>query len=446
MSTSQVFSPTADSGRISAMDTIRGVALLGILLMNITSFGLSHAYFDPTVSGGAEGWDLRVWWINSMFFEGTMRGMFSMLFGAGIILFTSRATDTVQGVSVTDLYFRRITWLLLFGILHAYVLLWDGEILYAYALVGMVAFSFRVWKPKHLIIGAVVLLSFLTLLSVKDYLVANYAYQHATAAEQKQKAGQSLTAEETKAIEKWQGIVADQKPSAEKIKEDIAGRNGSYFDIVWFKASINQFMETYIMYRYFFCDVLAMMLMGMAFLKNGIFKATRTNAYYLGMVGVGYAVGLTVNYFETAHMLREHFSVMSREVTSITYDLGRLFTTIGHIGVIMLFIKSDVLPFLQRALAAVGQMAFTNYIMQTLICNTVFLGIGFGMYGKMMRHELYYVVLGVWLFQLVASPLWLRYFHYGPLEWAWRALTYWQRQPFRKGTEDAGVIRPVSAS
>ena len=154
MSITGILSPTATSQRINSVDVIRGVALLGILLMNINGFGLSHAYGDPTISGGATGFNLKVWWINNMFFEGTMRGMFSMLFGAGIVLFTSRTSENTNGVSVTDAYFRRILWLFLFGILHVYVLLWDGEVLYPYALIGMFAFSFRNWEPKHLIMGA----------------------------------------------------------------------------------------------------------------------------------------------------------------------------------------------------------------------------------------------------------------------------------------------------
>ena len=95
--------------------------------------------------------------------------------------------------------------------------------------------------------------------------------------------------------------------------------------------------------------------------------------------------------------------------------------------------------FLQRALAAVGQMAFTNYIMQTLICNILFLGFGFSLYGTLERYELYYIVFSVWIFQLIMSPIWLRYFRFGPLEWIWRTLTYWQKQPFRKADAQTGI-------
>jgi uncharacterized protein len=126
------------------------------------------------------------------------------------------------------------------------------------------------------------------------------------------------------------------------------------------------------------------------------------------------------------------FEILSFYYADITHELGRFPTTIGHVGLIMLFIKSGIFPFLQRSLAAVGQMAFTNYIMQTIICNFIFLGFGFAMFGKFQRYELYYIVVGIWIFQLIVSPVWLKYFRFGPLEWAWRSLTYWQRQPMKR--------------
>ena len=113
MLSQEPFNPTSNTHRISSMDTIRGIALLGILLMNITGFGLYKAYFDVTNNGGATGWNLNVWWMNMLFFEGTMRGMFSMLFGAGILLFTSRSAESNQGITVTDLFFRRLMWMVL---------------------------------------------------------------------------------------------------------------------------------------------------------------------------------------------------------------------------------------------------------------------------------------------------------------------------------------------
>jgi uncharacterized protein len=158
------------------------------------------------------------------------------------------------------------------------------------------------------------------------------------------------------------------------------------------------------------------------------------------MVLIGYAIGLTTNYFETSYQISNDFDIVAIARTEITYDLGRVFTTLGHIGLIMLFIKSGLLPFLQKSLAAVGQMAFSNYIMHSIICNTIFLGFGFSMYGKLQRYELYFIVFAIWIFQLIVSPIWLTYFRFGPLEWLWRSLTYWRRQPFRRTEQRETVI------
>ena len=124
--------PVAGQDRKGALDTLRGVALLGILLMNIAAMGLPFAYNDPTIYGGAEGLDLAVWVTNNLFFEGTMRGLFSLMFGAGIVLITSRMEARGGGIEVADIYYRRNLWLFAFGIIHGWLLLWYGEILYFY--------------------------------------------------------------------------------------------------------------------------------------------------------------------------------------------------------------------------------------------------------------------------------------------------------------------------
>lgn len=424
--------PTAKSERISAMDTIRGISLFGILLMNIVGFGLYKAYFDPTNNGGATGLNLTVWWMNTLFFEGTMRGMFSMLFGAGILLFTSRKSESMEGTAVTDLFFRRLLWMLLFGVIHCYLLLWDGEILYSYAIVGMFAFSFRHLAPKHLIVGAAIILLVSTAFSVKDFFKYKDASEKATAAQTKKTKGQTLSQEDSTSIEKWNGIVKEEKVTPEQLKQEMSARSKGYWSIVMHKLPVNQYMEMAFLYFISFWDTLAMMLWGMSFFKWGILKAAKSNRFYWLMALIGYGIGITTNYFEGSHIVASNFSILSIYKTLMTYQLGRIPTTCGHIAVIMLFVKSGLLPFLQRALAAVGQMAFTNYITHSIICNFIFLGYGFSMYGKLQRYELYYIVIGIWVFQLIVSPIWLKYFRFGPLEWLWRSLTYWKIQPMKR--------------
>lgn len=433
MSSPETLSPTSGGARIHSLDIIRGISVLGILLMNIVGFGLyKSAYFDPTVAGGATGWNLKLWWINSMLFEGTMRGIFSMLFGAGILLFLSRTSLTKDNGQVIDLYFRRIMWLLLFGVLHAYLLLWPADTLYHYALAGIFAFGFRHLKPFYLVIAAVITFALPSALEIPGYLASNKTFKAAQAATSKKKQGIQLNKTEEQAIIAWDEEVKSRKPSPEKIKEDMAAHHQGYFSMVKYLAPANQIQETTVAYRHKLWDALAMIFLGMAFYKWDMLQATRSNRFYWLLALLGYGIGLTVNYVETRHVLVHQFSVHAQEQSYLTYNLGRVFTTFGHIALIMLFIKSGWLNFLQQAFKATGQMAFSNYIGQTIICNFIFLGYGFALYGKLQRYELYYVVLGVWVFQLVFSSLWLHFFRFGPLEWLWRSLTYWKIQPLQK--------------
>lgn len=432
MSDSNQIQPTSSTERIGAMDTIRGISLLGILLMNILGFGLYNAYFDPTNHGGATGWNLRVWWINMLLIEGTMRGLFSILFGAGILLFTARSVESKDGTPVTDLFFRRLLWLVVFGIIHCYLLLWDGEILYCYGLVGMFAFSFRHLSPRHLIAAATFVLLISAALSAIDYFDYADQFEKATAAQAKKNAGESLSKEDSTAIAQWDDIVAEEKVTPQQLEEEMTAASKGYWSIVMHKIPVNIYMQTTFIYLINFWDTLQMMLFGMALFKLGILKAARSNSFYWRMALIGYSMGIAVNYFETAHIVSSQFSILSFYQNYLTYPLGRIPTTCGHIALIMLFVRSGWLPFLQKSLAAVGQMALTNYILHTVICNFIFLGFGLSLYGKLQRYELYYIVVGIWIFQLIASPIWLKYFRFGPLEWLWRSLTYGKRQPMRR--------------
>jgi uncharacterized protein len=148
---------------------------------------------------------------------------------------------------------------------------------------------------------------------------------------------------------------------------------------------------------------------------------------------VGYGIGVPLRMYTSAHLVATDFDPMAFTDNGLTYDLRRLTMTTGHLGLLLLFVRSGILAWLQRSLAAVGRIALTNYIMHSVICLVIFLRPGFGLYGSLERHELYYVVAGICVFQLVFSPLWLRYFRFGPLEWVWRSLTYMKRPELKRG-------------
>lgn len=427
--------PLQQAERLISLDIIRGIALFGILLMNITGFGLPAAYSDPTNYGGAQGADLLAWWIITMFFEGTQRGLFSLLFGAGVILLTSRIE--ARGGESADIFFRRNLWLVVFGILHGFVLLWTGEILFYYGVTALFVYAFRNARPRTLLSIALAGLLFNAAWNLADARagLANHAqWQQAQAA---QDAGGKLTREQTQAIEAWEETARDMKPDAATIQATIDAKRGSYLDVMLFQAPKVVHNQSWWLYRGFF-DIFSMMLIGMAAFRLGLLQLGHARRPYYWMVGLGYGIGLCVNHLETSHLLANNFSVLSRLQVEVSYDLGRLAMTSGHLGLLMLFCNSGLLGWLKRRLAAVGQMALTSYLSHSIICALVFYGFGLGLFGQLARHELYYVVVSIWIFQLIVSPIWLARFRFGPVEWLWRSLTYGERQPMRRGTKPAG--------
>lgn len=424
------FKPIVASDRINSLDIIRGFAVLGILLMNITGFGLPWAYADPTISGGSEGLNLKVWIMNGLFFEGTMRGLFTLLYGAGVILLTDRLQKREAGIETADIYYRRVLWLLLFGLFHAYILLWDGEILYHYALFGLMLFPFRNTKPKTLVILAVVLMGIGTLLEVSEYQEKKEMVEKGMAVELLEKKGDSLNQDQKGELEAYQKFI--EKPPQEKLEEITEGMRGSYADAFWTKVPEIKWMQTSFIYRYGAWDLLAMMFIGMAFFKWGILQNEKSTGFYLAFVLLGYGLGLLINFYEVQAEVSSNWDRLVQTEMAQTYNVGRFFVTMGHIGLVMLFIRWRVLGFLNRSFAAVGRMALSNYLLHSIFAAFIFYGFGFGLYGELQRFELYYVVAGIWAFQLIFSPIWLRYFHFGPAEWLWRSLTYKKRQPFKR--------------
>ncbi len=418
------------SDRIQSLDIMRGVVLLGILLMNINGMGLAGAYENPTVSGGATEWDLKTWVTTNMLFEGTMRALFSLLFGVGMFILLDRLEKKGAGINAANIYFRRLTWLLVFGLIHCYLLLWDGEILYNYALMGFLVYSFRNMAPKKLILISVFLFSMGALWNYSDYRNDVKLVEQASIAQKYKAEGKELTKDLKEASEKWVKKEAEKSPEA--IEEYNTNMRKGYFAVVAFLAPINLHYNEHFPYRYDLWDVLSMMLLGIALYKLKILAAEKSYRFYGLMALAGYGIGLLVNYYETNLIIDSGFSFLGFSKSYLTYDLGRVPVAMGHIALIMLFCKLPILNWLKKSLAAVGKMALTNYVMHSVFAMFMFTGAGFGLFGKLQRHELLYVVFSIWIVQLILSPIWLKYFQFGPLEWIWRNLSYQKKHPFRK--------------
>lgn len=428
--TSPKIAATLGMERIQSLDVMRGFVLFGILLMNINGFGLAKAYIDPTVAGGYTGYNLYTWITTNMFFEGTMRALFSLLFGVGMYIFLDRLLKKDAGIKAADIYFRRLMYLLVFGLIHGYLLLWVGEILYQYALMGFLVYSFRQMAPKRLIAVSILLISIGTFWNYMDYkdtkkFVANVEEAAVYKAEDKE-----LTKELKEASERWEKREKDR--SSEAIAEYNAEMHKGYFSVVAFLAPTNFEYDTVWPYRGDVWDVLSMMLIGIALFRWNVLSGAKSYRFYGTMALIGYALGLAINYYEVKNILNADFSLLAFSKSDITYYWGRLFISFGHVGAIMIFCKSGILAGFQQSMAAVGKMALTNYMMHSVICMIIFTGVGFGMFGKLQRYELLYVVFSIWIFQLILSPIWLKYFYFGPMEWLWRSLSYQKRQLFKR--------------
>jgi len=437
--------PTPPSDRIFALDTIRGFAVLGILLMNILGFGLPRpGYMTPTaLVGGNEGLNLWAWFAEMFYFEGTMRGLFTVLFGAGVILYTSRLERAGLGLDMAHYYFRRNIWLFVFGLFNAWILLWSGDILFDYGLAALFLFVFCRLPVRKLLLFAVFFMSIQPMVGVKDYFAFTDAQKQAPALIAMEKADKPMSFIQKETLELYREELLNTQPDPEKVAKRIEQMRGSYATAA---ASVHRRVwnaETQFFARQGLWECLGMMLLGMALFKSGALTLGWSSRAYWTMLIAGYGFGLSVNAWEIQYLLANNFEPAAAMVPwTLTYDLGRIPTTLGHVALAMLIVRSGMFRTVLERFAATGRMALSNYLAQSVICLILFTGLGFGWYGQLQRYQLYYVVFVIWAVELAWSPWWLARFQFGPMEWLWRSLTRWELQPLRKGV---GVGVPAEA-
>lgn len=423
------------------MDVLRGAALLGIALMNIVFSGLPDAAdFNPKVAGGSTGLNLAAFFLQYIFFDGKMRGIFSIMFGAGSYYLIRRGIQRGAGLETVEVYYRRTLWLLVFGMVHAY-LIWHGDILYPYALLGLVLFPLHRMRPRSLLITAGLCVVLMTGWSINRGFRTQNTHRLAMEAEKAVAAHKPLTDEQKSAQTSWEEMRKYINPTPDDLKKEREMYSGSWFHLVAKRAALVKEWHSVPFYMAGW-DMLTMMLVGIAFAQMGVLAADRSYRFYTTLLAIGYGIGLPVGAVSAWLAWKQNFEPMQTSFTYSTYQIARVGMTLGHLSVLILICKAGWLPALRRRLAAVGQTAFSNYIAHSLIYGFVFYGYGFNLFGRMQRYQLYYVVLGMWAFSLAASPIWLRHFRFGPLEWCWRSLTYWRRQPMRIQPEalPAGVL------
>ena len=428
----QELSPNLQS-RYQSIDYLRGIAVLGILLMNIPSFSFPsfpyHHFTDYT------GINYRSEIFVTVFFEGTMRGLFSMLFGASCMLILSK-DDNVKSI---DIYYRRLLWMFLLGLFDYYILLWEGDILYSYAICGLFLFPFRKVEAKYLIIMGLVLSFALFGRSAYRYIDQRKPKYEAykSAMTDSLKLHKKLKPKQKEDIAAFKEMAAWMKKDTAKINTNIREMRGNYktiFNKRWKDADEYQ---KWTLYNPNFWDFILMMFIGMGFFKLGVFTNKLTTRQYGFMALGGYFLGLFmriryVNSFYYDQKGFENFFETYTIPTGAYHDIQRLLMTVGHIGLLMLVYRSGAFNWLVKILSKAGQMALSNYLLQSILCGLFFYGFGFGMFAKLQIHQNYLFVMCIWIICLIFSNIWLNYFKFGPAEWLWRSLTYWKKQEMKR--------------
>lgn len=397
----------ATKERIASLDVLRGAAVLGILLMNIQSFSMiSSAYFNPLSYGDFSGPNAAVWAFTRLFADQKFMTLFSMLFGAGIVLMNER-TAAMGGRSWAA-HYRRMIVLLVVGLAHG-ILLWYGDVLTIYAICGMVLYWVRKWSG-----------SILFVLGIAAILASAGILWNA------QSTLGGLTDER---LEEWEQVWS---PDDETVASELDLYRGAYWDQV--QARMKESNEVY---DYFimtwFGRIAGLMLVGMAIMKWNILSALGSPNFYWRLLKFGLIVGIAVEGLGIFYQARSDWAINAMMPGLLFNYFASLFIACGYLAAVMLLHQSGQWPKVQNKLAAVGRMAFTNYLAQTLICTTIFYGYGLGWFGYVERWQQVIFVVAIWLLQIAWSEAWLARFQSGPLEWLWRCATYFRIVPLRKG-------------
>lgn len=396
--------PIAQKHRYASLDILRGFAVLAIFIVNIKGIAMPLHYYSNASLWTASG-DMMIACFQAMFIDNNGRTIFTALFGAGLILMTDNIEK--RGGNAIIINNRRLAWLLFFGLIHIN-LIWFGDILTIYALAGFLTVFFWHAPIEHLkkrffqtFVLSLIWIAVLNLAAVFLY------------------SGEIKEFE----LEAWrptQDIIEDYKTIyLGSITDQISDRLATTtIDNLLFIIS-GRFLET-----------ISIIIAGMILWKNGFLRGDVKPRSYILIAFISLVLMVTLN------GARLYFLSLSEWnfVTFIQLDILGVITgplgALGYSALIIFLIQSGIKFTL---IANTGRMAFTNYIVSSLIGTTIFYGHGFGLYASSTLKELMGIVLLTWIFLIFFSNLWLHHFRYGPLEWLWRSLTYRKIQPFKKG-------------
>lgn len=413
----QTLTPVQANEREIFMDVLRGFAILGIFIANLNGFSWYNESAHLTGPLLSEQWDHKMSFLHHMFIEGKFYSIFSLLFGWGIALQVKRGM--AKGIDALPTIKRRLVFMLLLGAVH--LLIWPGDIVFFYALLGFLLLPFRKLSNKTLLITGVALV----LLPIALYAAKSHWQWLNAPAGFLYETGQKL----------------DKQLIGATTEEDYINfsKHAGWWDIL-----VGNIAGFFYRYGYLFFvsrvpKVLGMFLIGYVLGRSDFYKNIAQNKKIIyWVIGIGLLVGLPANFYLARYMtyfMDDYWNLKINGLyQTIAYSLGVAPLAMVYVGLFMLGFQSASGKKILSVLAPVGKMAFSNYIMQSLIGNFVFLHAGLGYIGKV--GPLYYTLFGISVFivQIILSTVWLKYFNYGPVEWLWRSATYKKWQAFKKNT------------
>lgn len=408
--------PTQTLERIPSLDFLRGIAVLGILFINIESF----AYPNPWSSWkygyeSAIDYDTRFW----VYFltQGKFYTMFALLFGVGFVIFLERIQQKSKGLKAMDIYARRLLWLFLIGVVHAYFI-WDGDILYHYAICGFLLLPFRSIKSKTLIL---VVLFLASLLLIKSYESVSKRKESAL------KYTEALSVEKGERTEKDAKLIASWESRYSKKTPDLSPVDmvkPTYLEGVKTTYQHLNVHKGEFYYQSLIISTLVVMIIGIMLFRTGIFSDYRSWKYYWAISISVLLIGVIINYLRYYHWTYKDHEPVIEIWKALLFTYPREILGIAYIlvlnGLFQKYFKNVKLKIFTK----VGRTALSNYIVQSMILGIIFYGYGFGMFNSLSRFELLGFVLAIWSIQIGLTYLWLRYHKQGPLEFLWRKLTY----------------------
>lgn len=352
----------------------------------------SIARINPATYGGFEGPNYVVWLLSHVFVEQKFIVLFSMLFGAGVLLFMSSKES--KGEPALKLHYKRTFWLLLIGLAHAY-LLWEGDILVTYALCSLVVVWVYKWPAERLAAVGVLLISVPFVMKVDQVMMLEHSME----------------------LGYW-------TPTQEELQQEIAVYQSSWSTLFADRFSSNVYRQTVAVIERAGWRYSGAMLLGMALFRWGVLSNERSSEEYLKMVVGCFTVGITMTIAGVAYLHYHDWGSVAGFSWELFNYWGSILVSVSYVGLVMLLCRRWAGGFIEKGLSSVGRTALSNYLFQTVVATTIFYGYGFGLFGQVNRVEQMVVVVLIWVVQVVLSVLWLQRFRYGPAEWVWRNLTY----------------------